>query len=167
MAQEVERIRRKKSCSARKQEERKNLVPTQKLQPKERALRYTNVRSARAEEGVLRIILLQDEFFRALDTLTPEHFSSPLLGRAYGELRRRWQEGRPVTLSGLDGVFTPEELDHLSAIAQEPQPMHTAAAALADFQQTILAEFRRGEIRSGEDLAGLRDTLKQKKSYGG
>ena len=167
MAQEVERLRKKKAWSARKQEERKNLVPTQKLQPKERALRYTNVRSARAEEGVLRIVLLQEDFFRDLEGLGPEHFSSSLLGRAYGELRRRWQEGRPVTLSGLDGVFTAEELDHLSSIAQEPQPMHTAAAALADFQQTILAESRKGEIRSGEDLAGLRDTLKQKKSYGG
>ena len=167
MADEVERLRQRRFRAEKKQEERKNLVPTQKLQPKERSLRYTNVRSARAEEGVLRIVLLDGAFFDRLTDLEESHFSSPLLGRAYGELKRRRQEGRPVTLSALDGQFTPEELDHLSTVAQEPQPMHTAGQALADFRQTILAESRRGEIRSGEDLAGLRETLKQKKSYGG
>lgn len=167
MADEVERLRSRRRREARRKEERQNLVPTQKLQPRERSLRYANVRSARAEEGVLRIVLLDGGFFRQLEDLEPGAFSSPLLGRAYGELKRRWQEGRPAALSALDGQFTAEELDHLSTVAQEPQPMHTAATALADFKQTILAESRKGEIRSGEDLASLRDTLKQKKSYGG
>ncbi len=167
MAQEVERLRSRRRWEAKKKEERENLAPTQKLQPKERALRYTNVRSARAEEGVLRIVLLDSDHFGLLEDLGQEDFSSPLLGRVYGALQRRWREGRPVSLAALDGELTPEELDHLSSVVQEPQPMHTAAAALADMKQTILAERRRGDIRSGEDLAGLRDRLKEKKSYGG
>ena len=167
MAQEVERLRKKRSWEARRKEERKNLVPTQQMQPRERSLRYTNVRSARAEEGVLRIVLMDGEYFRRLDDLDESRFSSPLLGRAYGMLKKRWQEGRPVTLAALDGAFTPEEADHLAAVMQQPQSMHTAQAALEDYKQTILAESRRGEIRSGEDLAGLRETLKQKKGYGG
>lgn len=167
MADEVERLRQRRRREARRQEERKNLVPTQNLQPKERSLRYTNVRSARAEEGVLRIVLLDADFFRQLEDLNEADFSSQLLGRAYGILKNRWKEGRSVSLSVLDGMFTSEELDHLSTVAQEPQPMHTAAAALGDYKQTILAESRRGEVRSGEDLTSLRDSLKQKKSYGG
>lgn len=167
MAQEVDRLRKRKSWENRRKEEKENLAPVRKLQPKERSLHYDNVRSARAEEGVLRIVLLDGEFFRQLDELSESQFSSPLLGKTYGELKHRWQEGRPVTLSALDGVFTPAELDHLSAVTQQPQPMHTAAAALADYKNTILAENRRGDIRSVEDLAGLRDRLKQTKSYGG
>ena len=167
MAQEVERLRKKRSWEARRKEERKNLVPTQQMQPRERSLRYANVRSARAEVGVLRIVLMDGEYFRRLDDLDESRFSSPLLGRAYGMLKKRWQEGRPVTLAALDGAFTPEEADHLAAVMQQPQSMHTAQAALEDYKQTILAESRRGEIRSGEDLAGLRETLKQKKGYGG
>lgn len=167
MAQEVERLRKKRSWEARRKEERKNLVPTQQMQPRERSLRYANVRSARAEEGVLRIVLMDGEYFRRLDDLDESRFSSPLLGRAYGMLKKRWQEGRPVTLAALDGAFTPEEADHLAAVMQQPQSMHTAQAALEDYKQTILAESRRGEIRSGEDLVGLRETLKQKKGYGG
>lgn len=167
MAQEVERLRKKRSWAARKQEERRNLVPTQKLQPKERGLRYTNIRSARAEEGVLRVVLLDGEFFRQLDDLKETDFSSPLLGRAYGLLFRRWKEGRPVNLAALDGEFTAEEAAHLAAVVQEPQPRHTAGEALADYKKAILAESRKVEIRSGEDLASLRDALKQKKGYGG
>ncbi len=167
MAQEVERLRRKRGRDAKKKEEREHMAPTRQLQPRERALRYANVRSARAEEGILRIVLLDGELFRRLDDLREEHFSSPLLGRAYGLLRSRWQAGRPVTLAALDGQFEPQEADHLATVVQEPQPRHTAEAALEDYKQTILAEARRIEIRSGEDLAALRDTLKQKKGYGG
>ena len=167
MAQEVDRLRSRKRREARRKEEREDLVPARKLQPKERSLRYANVRSARAEEGVLRIVLLDGDYFRLTEDLSPEQFSSPLLGRAYGVLRERWRAGRPATLSALDGQFAPEELDHLVRIAQEPQAMNTAQAALADYKQTILAERRRGEIHSGEDLAALRETLKQKKGYGG
>ena len=74
--QEVDRQRKKRSLQARKQEERQNLVPARQLQPKSRELRYTNVRSALAEEGVLRVVALDGEFFAGLDGLEPEHFSS-------------------------------------------------------------------------------------------
>ena len=167
MAQEVEQQRRQKGRQARRQEERRSLTPTQTLQPKQRELRYTNVRSALAEEGVLRVVLLDGSYFAQLEDLQESDFSAPLLGRAYGLLRRRWQEGKPVTLAALDGVFTPEEMDHLSSVVQQPQPMHTAQAALSDYKQTILAQHRKADIHSGQDLAQLRDLLKQKKSYGG
>lgn len=167
MAQEVEQQRRQKGRQARRQEERRSLTPTQTLQPKQRELRYTNVRSALAEEGVLRVVLLDGSYFAQLEDLQESDFSAPLLGRAYGLLRRRWQEGKPVTLAALDGVFTPEEMDHLSSVVQQPQPMHTAQAALSDYKQTILAQHRKADIHSGQDLAQLRDLLKQKKRYGG
>lgn len=167
MAQEVEQQRRQKGRQARRQEERRSLTPTQTLQPKQRELRYTNVRSALAEEGVLRVVLLDGSYFKQLTDLQESDFSAPLLGRAYGQLRQRWQAGKPVSLAALDGVFTPEEMDHLSAVVQQPQPMHTAQAALDDYKQTILAQHRRADIHSGQDLAQLRDLLKQKKSYGG
>ena len=165
MLHEVERLRKKKSWEARKKEERQNLVPTQRLQPKDRGLRYTNVRSARAEEGILRVVLLDGDYFRQLDDLKEEHFSSPVLAKAYRLLRRRWEEDKPVTLAALDGQFTPEEADLLSTAVQDPQPAHTAEAALRDNKSMILAEYRKRNIRSGEDLASLREQLKQKKGY--
>ena len=167
VVQEVDGLRKKRVRQARKQEERQNLAPVRQLQPKSRELRYANVRSARAEEGVLRVVLLDPELFRELDGLEPEQFSAPHLGKAYGLLRRRWREGRGVTLAALEGQFAPEELDGLTAAAQQPQARNTAREALEDCKQTILAESRRGNIHSAEDLNGLQQALKQKKAYGG
>lgn len=165
--QEVRRFRDRQHWQARKREERQSLAPTRQFQPKSRELRYRNVRSARAEEGVLRVLLLDGEFFREVDGLEPDCFSSPLLGRAYGLLRERWQAGKEAVLPALEGQFTPEEMDQLTAAVQEPQPRNTAQAALEDYKQTILAEYRRADIHSAEDLNGLKQALKQKKAYGG
>ena len=165
--QEAERLRGKRRRAAQKQEERQNLAPARQLQPKSRELRYANVRSARAEEGVLRVVLLDPELFGELDGLEPEHFSAPHLGRAYDLLRRRWREGRSVALPALEGQLSPEELDELTAVVQQPQARNTAREALEDCRQTILAECRRGDIHSAEDLNGLQQALKQKKAYGG
>ena len=165
--QEIERQRKKRRWEARRQEERQNLTPTRQLQPKSRGLRYDNVRSARAEEGVLRIVLMDGEYFRETEELTADCFSSPLLGKAYALLQERWRAGKSVSLPPLESQFTLEEMDQLSAAVQEPQAGNTAQAALADYMQTILAEHRRKEIHSAEDLNDLKQALKQKKAYGG
>ena len=167
--QEVERLRKKGQWQARKQEERQNLTPARQLQPKSRELRYANLRSARAEEGVLRVVLLDGEFFRQAEAagLSPELFSSALLGKAYALLRERWRAEKSVTLAALEGQFSLEEMDQLAAAVQEPQPRNTAQAALEDYIQLILLECGRKDIRSERDLGELRQALKQKKAYGG
>ena len=165
--QEVERLRRKQGWQSRKQEERKNLTPAQQLQPKDRSLRYDDITSAQAEEGILRVVLLDGEFFRQLDDLTVDCFTSPLLGRAYVLLRQRWEEGRPVALPALEGQFTAGEMDQLAAAVQKPQSRHTAQAALNDYKQIVLTPFRGEEIHSADELMAIRESKKQKKAYGG
>ena len=164
--QEVDRLRKKRSWQARKEEERQNLTPTRQVQPKDRGLRYTNIRSALAEEGILRVVLLDGEFFREVEELAPEHFSSALLGKVFGLLRDRWQAGRSVSLPALEGQLSPEELDQLAAVVQQPQARNTAREALEECKKTVLAEHerRRMEIHSAEDLNRLRQALKQKKA---
>ncbi len=165
--QEVERQRKKGYWQAKKQEERQNLTPIRHLQPKDRGLRYENIRSARAEEGILRIVLLDGEFFRRMDPINESHFSSPLLKKAFVLLRDRWQAGRSVALSALEGQFTPEEMDQLSAAVQDGQPRNTAEAALEDYKRVILLEHSRADIETEDDLGALKDVLKLQKAYGG
>ena len=165
--QEVERQRKKHTWQAKKQKERQNLTPTQQLQPKDRSLRYGNVRSARAEEGVLRILLLDGEYFRQMEPVNEGHFSSPLLKKAFSLLKERWEAGKSVTLSALEGQFTLEEMDQLSAAVQDSQPRNTAQAALEDYKRVILLESSRSDIVDERDLDSLKNVLKQKKAYGG
>ena len=95
-----------------------------------------------------------------------DRFSSPLLGRVYESLRRRWEADKPVTLAALDGELTAAEADHIAAIAQEPQPRNTAQAALRDYVSIIQQEaaFR---TKDPDDLLSIRAKLKEKKGYGG
>lgn len=165
--QEVDRLRRKDLRKARKQEERQNLTPARQAQPKDRDLRYGNVRSALAEEGILRVVLLDGEFFRDLEDLTEECFSSALIGRAYALLHQRWRLGKSVALPPLESQFTPAEMDQLAAIAQQPQPRNTAREALRDCKRTILAQRCGGDISSVEELARFRQMQRQTKSIGG
>ena len=150
-----------------RQEERRSLAPVRELQPKNRELRYENLRSARAEEGVLRIVLLDGDYFRQLEPLDETHFTSPLLRKALVLLRDRWRAGKSVSLPALEGQLTPEEMDQLSAAVQENQPPNTAAAALEDYKRVILLEQSRKDIEDERDLGALKDVLKQKKAYGG
>ena len=165
--QEVERQRKKRNRQARKQQERQNLTPVRQLQPRDRSLRYENVHSARAEEGILRIVLMDGDFFRQMGPVSEEHFSSPLLKKAFQLLEERWRAGKSVSLSALDGKLAPEELDQLSAILQEPQPRNTAEAALEDYKRVVLLEHSKTEITSEHDLGSWKDVFKQKKAYGG
>ena len=142
------------------------MLPTRNLQPKDRELRYKNVRSARAEEGILRVVLLDPSYFSRLEDLKEESFSSPLLGKVFVRLRQRWKDGGSVSLAALDGVLEPAEMDHVAALVQRPQARDTAAQALRDYLSVIRKESA-GRAESEDDLLSLRETLKEKKSCGG
>ncbi len=72
-------------------------------QPADRSIRYQNVRSALAEEGVIRLLMQDESLFPPEMPVQPEEFSSPLLGRIYGELwQRRGHAGMAVAGRGAD-----------------------------------------------------------------
>ena len=166
VAQEVKKAFQRRLRKEQKQQERRDLTPAIQLQPKSRGLRYENIRSARAEEGVLRLLLLDPSLHRELTQLRPEEFSSPLLGKAYALLRRRAEEGLSTQLSLLAGELTGEEMDHLTQVASSPESMANSRQSLADYIAVIRAEAIKRSGASGNDLllAAQRSNL-EKKAY--
>ena len=77
MAQEVARYRKDRAWRAKKLQSKKDLTPAAQLQPRSRELRYQNIRSARAEEGVIRLLLLDPTLLDQTESLAPDQFSSP------------------------------------------------------------------------------------------
>ena len=140
MKLEVQRAFKRRVSREKRTELRQSLNPAAQLQPKERTLRYDNVRSARAEEGVLRLLLLDDSLFPAESPLTPEQFSSPLLGRVYGLLWQRRLAGLPLSLSVLAGELSPEEMNHMTGVCQQPEALSNGHQALADYIHIIQEE---------------------------
>ncbi len=152
MKLEVRRALKKRVSQEKKAELRKDLNPAAQLQPKEHALRYDNVRSARAEEGLLRLLLLDDTLFPEKPPLTEEQFSSPLLGRVFFELWHLREEGRPITLSSLAGVLSQEEMSHITAVCQQPESLANSKQALHDYISLVQDEF---DKRTGRNLDPL------------
>ena len=166
VAQEVKKAFQRRLRKELKQQERRDLTPAIQLQPKSRGLRYENIRSARAEEGVLRLLLLDPSLHRELTQLRPEEFSSPLLGKAYALLLRRAEDGLSTQLSLLAGELTGEEMDHLTQVASSPESMANSRQSLADYIAVIRAEAIKRSGASGNDLllAAQRSNL-EKKAY--
>ena len=63
MRMEVERARKRSYAKEKKQQERREMNPVSDRQPIERGMRYANMRSAMAEEGVIRLLLQDDSLF--------------------------------------------------------------------------------------------------------
>ena len=163
MRMEVQRAAQRVQAKARKAQERQEMNPISALQPAARSIRYQNVRSALAEEGVIRLLMQDESLFPPEMPVQPEEFSSPLLGRIYGEL---WQRRGHASMAALAAVLTPEEMNHLTALLQKPESAANAPQALADYIRIIREEHTK---RTGgmDPLAAAMETYKDKKGYGG
>lgn len=166
-AQEIKHALGQRQRNAKKQLERKNLTPAAQLQPRQRELRYENLRAGLAEEGILRLVLLEPELLSKI-RLTVDDFTVPFLGKAFFLLKKRWEEGRNVSLSVLAGELTAQEMNRLAGILQTPQTMDTSAQALADCLDIMETEVTK---RAGENdtsiLLAARAKYREKKGYGG
>lgn len=168
MLTEVERARRKKGSQERRTLQRENLNAAALRQPRDRTIRYADLRSAMAEEGVVCLLLLDGALADKCRGLPAEAFSSPFLGKLFALLAEAWSEGRTMTAASLSAHCTPEEMSHLSAILQRPESLANAERALEDYIQVILrsAEKRQGE-RPEDPLLAAVEKYKQKKGNGG
>lgn len=160
--QEVERWRKNRTWQAEKKERRRAMAPAVNLQSSNRELRYENVRSARAEEGILRLVLLDAALF-AKAAVEPEQFSSPVLGKVFRLLRDRHSRGLSVQLPALEGELTGEEMSHMVKVAGQPESLAYADRSMGDYIETIQAEAAAREAPKGEDaLLALRARQREK-----
>ena len=165
LRQEVQRAAKAVAAKARSKQLRQDLNPVSALQPGDRAMRYTDLRSAMAEEGVLRLLVQDDTLFSDQPPLRQEEFSSPLLGRIYSEL---WQRRGSGGLTALSAVLTPEEMSHLTTILQKPVSVSNGPQELASYVRVIRDEYAKRSGFGGQDpLAAAQERNKDKKQYGG
>jgi hypothetical protein len=70
-----------------------------------------------------------------------------------------------VSLASLE-EFTSEEMSHVAGVLQR-QTGPVNEQALNDCTQTILAEYRKANVTSEDDLMALRNKLKERKGIHG
>ena len=135
-------------------------------QPRERSIRYTDLRSALAEEGVLRLLTLDDSLFGENPPIREEDFSSPLLGRFFTALRAQLRESGQVNIPALAEFFTSEEISHLIGILQKPESLKNGTQALSDYCNIILDEAHKRAAVNEDPLMAAMEKNKYKGNGG-
>jgi len=168
MAQEVKKELRRRIQKENKKQERRDLAPAANMQPNQKGLHYDNIRSAAAEEGVLRLVLLEPMLLDQVQGLTGAEFSAPLLGKVFDLLRDRHADGRIVNLGGLANTLTAEEMSHLARITDRPENLGHAQRALKDYITIIRMERLKQQGGTDEELLrAAQQKYRQAKAYGG
>ena len=161
MKLEVNKAFRRRMAIKRKQQERIDLAPAKALQPRERSIRYDNMKSAMAEEGILAQILREPALLDTAKNLNGSDFSVPLLGRVYDQLKKRHETGLEVSISVLADL-TPEETSHIAGI-QHRNSGTVNEDAFRDCVATVLAQRQSAGVSTDDDLMALRNKLKERK----
>ena len=167
MKVEVERAYKRRKNREKKKQEQADLDLARQHQPAQKELRYSNLRSARAEEQILVQVLKEPNCLQDL-RLLPQQFSSAVLGKAYGILRQSWQDGRSVQLSVLEPELTLEEMQHMTQVVREKDQL-VSETVLRDCARIVLEEYEK-QVRTGDDADALRAMQAKKlknKGYGG
>ena len=161
MKTEVGQAFKRRIAREKKKQEKIDLAPAQNLQPKTRAFRYDNVKSAMAEETVLAMVCKEPALFAQTAGLKEEMFSAAVLGKAFGQLRVRYSRGLEVSAAVL-ADFTAEEMSHLAGVTQR----HTGPineTAMLDCVHIILEEYQKRQVQTDDDLLALRKKFMEKK----
>lgn len=165
VVQEVERRRKKLTRSAQRLDAKNHAHPERQFQPKEKDFRYENPESAAAEEGLIRLLYLDQGICRGKTLPEPEEFSSPVLARIYSLLKSKFEKGEIISMATVSAVLPPQEASLLASILQKPEMLRNGEKALADYIGRIK---RQNELtQSAEDLRRLADRLKETKGYEG
>lgn len=165
--QEIQRAFQRKAKKEKQKQARKDHLPTQLVQPKFRELRYENMRSARAEEGIVRLLMLDESLLEEAGQIQSERFSSPFLGKIFELILRRHKEQLSIKLGALAEELSPDELSHLAAVLAKPEALHRGKQALQEYWHTVEREAisKAGE-ESDDSLRMVQEALKKIKGMG-
>lgn len=161
---EVKKAFKRRMAREKKKQERIDLSPASNLQPKDRHIRYDNIKSAMAEESLIAILLREPALLDCCGALSAQSFSSPMLGRVFEQLMANHAQGIPVSLTGLTD-FSPEEMSHIALLLQRHDGP-VSERALSDCIRTISTEHQSQSAKSpqnNDDLLSLQKQLLARK----
>ena len=165
VTQEVERRHKKAVRTAYRENENKLSHPERQLQPGQKEFHYENPESAAAEEGIIRLLFLDQGLFKGKDLPEPEEFSSPALAQIYSALKTKFENGDIISTATLSATLPPELASLLAGILQKPEALRNGEMALKDY----IARIRRQRELAADtaDLRRLAERLKETKGYEG
>lgn len=163
MALEIKRAYAKRRSKEKKDLQRRETNPVRMSQPVQRDIRYDDIVSAKAEEGLLTILLTNPEYIKkAGQSLFPEDFSVPFLGKLFGRLLERCEQDKSLSLAAMTQDFSQSELAHITRFIQQPVDNANVERAIDD--QTQIIKKQRTKRLALDDDASLLSLAKEKRS---
>ena len=163
VADEVERRRKRLVRSAGRAEAREQERPERQSQPPEKELRYEDPVSARAEEGVIRLLSLDPELGKQPGMPPPEDFSSEALGHIYAVLLERIRRHLSVSSANLGEELSAPEMSLLVRIQHAPVSLQQGRRALEDYINCIREhKEQRDQKNAPLDLLALAERQREK-----
>ncbi len=165
VSEQLRLARRNLAGRRKKDSERRVMRPERAAQPDSKRIRYRNVPSAMAEEGVIKSLIRDPELIKYTKDLEPEDFTADFLGRLYRVIRAKAENHEAVSPAVLLAGLEPDEAAHLTGLLQEPVNLGGAREAMADYIDVIKTEGLKD--RGDRDLMAVRENLQKKKGLGG
>ena len=133
---------KKKMAADKKRQDKKEHNAAVNLQPGDREIRYDNVYSAAAEEGILHLLISDDGLFETAEKqdLSEEEFTSPFLLKVYRVILARHHEGLDITPATILAELDKAEASQLTRIMKRPQSLSNADDAMRDYIEKVRAE---------------------------
>jgi DNA primase len=161
MSLEIKKAYKRRLAMEKKAQEKRDLEIAAARQPKAREIRYDNLRSAMAQEELIRMLQRDPSLFQRAQNIDESNFSVPMFGKIFTAWLENWQEDIPLSTGSLGEILDTREMSHLSSVLQN----HNATVSEAAFDDCI--RILREEGNKTEDLLALQARLKHKKGYGG
>lgn len=135
-------IQRKRRKAAERREIRS---PVGLAQPKDRSLAYTDMKSAKAEENVLRLLFSDQKLIAVAEKdLQPAWFSAPVLRKIYERVLELNRNDQMVDVLSFEGWLEPNEMSLLSAILEPGIPARRASRGTAGIHKHHTNAARQG-----------------------
>ncbi len=161
MEREVERAVKNRRRNEKKEYEKQAAKPSGAVQPRDRALRYKDVKSALAEEGLIRQIMLDPAMAEYCD-LAESDFSSPALWRIFSELVRRCESRQSVSPGAVSTALEAADAELLASLSEKPEEAG-GRQAIEQYINVIKTQ----RLLEGTDLAEIAKKMRETKSNGG
>jgi len=167
---EALRLQKRRKGQDKRKYEIESARPAKAAQPTEKGIRYEDAVSAVAEEGILRLLYLDPSLIKSGSKLSPEDFSSELLGRFFVRLAGFAKSGGMPSMDILTAEFEAGEISHLSKVLNGTEL--DSAAILANAEQQMEDYINKIFARKGKNpemgfAAAAEMIKKQKQGHGG
>ena len=158
--------RRKRLLSrAGREQEREQTRPARVARSEGRP-RYEDEASGKAEEGILRVLLLDPALARSPALPPAEDFTAPQLRHIYTEVLQRLRRGGEVSPATLSAALSGEEMSLLIRLQGEPLAASNSERALNDYIHKLYeCKEQNVKVRSPEDLLALSEKYREKKGF--